>query len=78
VDEPKYGTPEWDSYVAGIREILESEVGEVWDTSDLQSDFTVESFLAPMVFVTRKADDQRGIMLFQHSPRFYHSFTPRS
>lgn len=61
--------------VAGSREALEAKHGQVWDTAQLQEDFTVHGFLAPFVMVTRKADGQKGMLLFQHSPRLYFSFT---
>jgi hypothetical protein len=60
----------------GSREALEAEHGQVWNTQELGRDFTVEGFLAPYVVVRRKADGQRGSLLFQHSPRFYFSFDP--
>jgi hypothetical protein len=46
-----------------------------WNTEELQRDFTVQSFLAPFVFVTRKSDGAKGSMEFTHSPRFYFNFT---
>ena len=75
MDIPKYGTPEWDDYIANERAMLESRVGQVWDTGELLTDFTVHSFLAPFVSVTRKADNMNGLMEFRHSPRFYFDFT---
>lgn len=62
----------------GDREKLAAEHGQVWNTSELTADFTVHSFLAPFVEVTRKADNVRGLMLFQHMPRYYFAFTPHS
>lgn len=59
----------------GSREYLESKHGRVYDTSELQSEFTVIGFLAPYVIVQR-ADGVKGSLLFQHSPRLYHSFSP--
>ena len=56
------------------RALLEFRVGQVWDTDELCNDFTVESFLAPFVLVTRKADHAHGTLQFQPRPRFYHSF----
>ncbi len=50
--------------------------GDVWDTTELQRDFSVESFLAPLVIVTRRSDGQRGTLDFIHSPRFYYNFRP--
>jgi len=58
----------------GSREALEAQYGQVWDTGELQRDFSVEGFGAPMVVVTRKADGVRGSLMFQHRPRFYFEF----
>ena len=60
----------------GRRETLEAEYGQVWDTGQLQEDFTVEGFMAPLVVVKRKCDGQVGSMEFQHTPRFYFNFQP--
>lgn len=61
---------------AGPREELESQFGQVWDTDELTKDFEVLGFAAPFVVVRRKSDGIRGSLLFQHSPRLYHSFSP--
>jgi hypothetical protein len=58
------------------REALEVQHGQVWDTKELGRDFIVEGFMAPFVMVKRKSDDQKGSLTFQHSPRYYYSFTP--
>lgn len=58
------------------REKVEEVYGQVWDTTELQKDFTVESFLAPFVGVVRKSDGKKGSLLFSARPRFYHSWTP--
>ena len=58
----------------GSREALETEHGQVWDTQELQRDFQVLSFAAPLVIVKRKSDGQHGAILFQHNPRFYFQF----
>ena len=60
--------------VPGSREALEAEYGEVYDTTQLQEAFYVNSFMAPFVGVTRKSDGARGSLIFQHQPRFYYSF----
>jgi hypothetical protein len=60
----------------GSREALEAEHGQVWDTQQLGQDFTVEGFFAPYVIARRKAEGQRGSLMFQHSPRYYFSFEP--
>lgn len=54
---------------------LEQKYGQVWDTSELTTDYDVQGFMAPYVVVRRKSDSVRGTLLFQHSPRFYYSFT---
>ena len=60
----------------GSREALEAEHGQVWDTNQLRADFDVLGFMAPVVVVRRKSDDQKGSLMFQHHPRFYFSFEP--
>ena len=60
--------------IPGDRERLEKEYVNVWDTEELQKDFTVHGFLAPFVKVTRKSDNKKGLMMFQHDPRFYFEF----
>ena len=60
----------------GSREDLEARYGDVWDTTELQEHFTVLGFCAPFCGVARKSDGVRGSVLFQHNPRFYHSFQP--
>lgn len=57
------------------RTALEAKYGQVWNTSELTTDFDVQGFMAPFVVVKRKADGKRGSLMFQHSPRFYFSFT---
>jgi hypothetical protein len=47
---------------------------ERWTTDELRRDFDVLSFLAPFVYVQRKADGVKGTMEFTHSPRFYFNF----
>ena len=59
----------------GSREALEQEHGQVWDTNQLSQDFEVKGFMAPFVVVKRKSDGAVGSLKFQHSPRFYFSFT---
>jgi hypothetical protein len=60
----------------GSREHLEQQHGQVWDTQELQRDFIVLGFCAPFVIVAGKESGRRGSLLFQHSPRLYHSFRP--
>lgn len=58
----------------GSREALEAQHGQVWDTDQLREEFEVIGFGAPLVVVRRKADGQKGSMMFQHNPRFYFGF----
>lgn len=60
----------------GSREYLEAQHGQVWDTSQLQKDFSVLGFMAPFVVVARKSDGVKGSLKFQHSPRLYYGFEP--
>lgn len=65
-----------DTKVAEARAELEKAYGQIWDTTQLQQDFTVEGFGAPCVVVVRKSDGQRGSLEFTHRPRFYFDFQP--
>ena len=60
----------------GSREYLEHKHGQVWDTGQLQEEFEVIGFMAPMVVVRRRGDCVKGSLMFQGSPRFYFSFQP--
>jgi hypothetical protein len=55
------------------REALEAEHGQgnVWDTQELARDFIILGLGAPLVFVRRKSDGQKGSLSFQHLPRLY-------
>lgn len=61
---------------AGNRERLEAEHGQVWDTQQLQQDFEVLGFAAPLIVVREKGTGRQGSLFFQHSPRFYWGFSP--
>jgi len=56
---------------------LSAQYGQLWDTAELQADYSVQGFMAPYVVVTRKADGVQGTLMFSHRPRFYHSFSPK-
>jgi hypothetical protein len=60
----------------GSREALQAKHGQVWDTGELQDDYQVLGFMAPFVVACRRSDGVRGSLMFQNSPRFYHSFKP--
>lgn len=49
---------------------------QVWTTTELQADFTVLGFAAPLVIVRRKSDGVQGTLLFDHTPRFYFGWAP--
>ena len=56
------------------REELEKQHGQVWNTKELQQDFTVQGFASPCVLVIRKSDGVKGTLEFIHQPRFYFDF----
>jgi hypothetical protein len=56
---------------AGPREEMEAKYGQVWDTQEMQAEFTVTGFAAPYVVVTKKDTGEKGSLQFAHSPRFY-------
>lgn len=58
------------------RERLESQHGKVWDTQQLQQDFEVLGFAAPLIAVRERRTGQKGSLFFQHSPRLYWGFSP--
>lgn len=58
----------------GSREYLEAKHGEVWDTSELQKEFTVLGFMAPYCIVERQG--VKGTVKFQHQPRLNFSWSP--
>ena len=58
----------------GNREALEIKYGKVWDTEELSKNFTVEGFMAPFVGVIEKETGKKGVLTFQHHPRFYFDF----
>ena len=64
------------NHTPGSREALEAKHGQVWDTGEMQQDYSVAGFGAPFIVVTRKSDGARGSLMFQHNPRFYFNFVP--
>jgi hypothetical protein len=69
-----YGDPEKRKVAEEGREALEAEVGQVWNTEELTTEFEVTGFSAPYVIVKRKADGVTGSLEFTHHPRFYFHF----
>ena len=60
-------------YGRSPKEIEKLDV-EKLTTAQMSEKYSVESFLAPLVIVTRKSDGVRGSMEFSHNPRFYFNF----
>lgn len=60
----------------GSREALEAQYGQVWSTAEMTEEFTAHGFGAPFIVVTRKSDNVKGSLEFQHSPRLYFNFQP--
>jgi hypothetical protein len=56
------------------RQDLERDFGRMWGTRELQEEFEVIGFLAPMVAVRRRSDGRKGSLKFQHDPRLYYDF----
>ncbi len=50
------------------------EVDEVWNTAEIERDFTVLAFSAPYIRCIRKSDGVHGSMQFTHDPRYYFDF----
>ena len=52
---------------------LEKQFGtsQVWNTDELQEEFSVIGFMAPFVTVKDKKTGKTASMEFQHMPRFY-------
>ena len=64
------------NHAPGSREALEAKHGQVWDTGEMTTDFSVSHFAAPFILVTRRSDRATGSLTFQHRPRFYFDFRP--
>ena len=62
----------------GSRVSLESEYGEVMDTTEVQSKYEITGFMAPFVVVVRRSDGVKGSLMFQDQPRFYFRFKESS
>ena len=60
----------------GSRMFLEEKHGQVWDPSELQQDFDVMGFMAPLVVARRRSDGAMGSLMFQANPRFYFGWSP--
>lgn len=49
-----------------------------WTTDEMRERFSVDSFIAPLVIVQRKADGKMGTLQFTHSPRYYFAWVETS
>ena len=58
------------------REAMEEKYGQVWDTNEMTTDYSVCGFAAPFIVVHRRSDGVKGSLTFQHYPRFYFDFHP--
>jgi hypothetical protein len=59
---------------AKSREVLAAEFGSVYNTDELMEHYEIISFAAPFVYGVDRATKKKGTLIFQHNPRFYHSF----
>jgi len=53
---------------------LEAEYGQCWSTDEMEQDYEVLGFAAPLIVVQRRSDGVKGSLLFKHQPRFYFRF----
>lgn len=50
---------------------LETKVGRLYNTEEVQEKFEIDSFLAPFVLAIEKETKKKCLLMFQHEPRFY-------
>jgi hypothetical protein len=55
---------------------LAGDLGPQWTTEQLQQEFEVLGFLAPMVVVRRRSDGATGSLEFTGRPRVYFAWRP--
>lgn len=60
----------------GHLEEVRIEAGQTWSPEELQRDFEVLGFAAPLVVVRRRSDGVVGSLEFTHSPRVYFNWQP--
>jgi len=62
--------------IPGTKEELEKEYGKgnVFDTEEATKKFHFIGFMAPFAYVEEKEHGIKGILTFQHAPRFYFDF----
>jgi hypothetical protein len=72
-----------DEDMEALRRVMQAETNALaddeipeprWNTEELQRDFEVIGFLAPLVIVRRKSDGAKGTLMFRHSNRIYFNF----
>ena len=59
-----------------VRKDLEAEHGKVYSLDELQAEFDIIGFMAPIVAVYRKSDGQKGSFEYVHNPRLYFNWQP--
>jgi hypothetical protein len=52
-------------------EVIEATGRKTWTTEEFKAEFEMHALLAPIVYVTRKADGVKGTLMFRHHPRLY-------
>ncbi len=55
---------------------LEQKHGRVWTTEEMRDEFEPLGFMAPLIVVRKRDTNERGSLMFTHSPRFYFSWQP--
>lgn len=53
------------------RERLKKKWGNVYNTEEVQEKFQILSYLAPYIICIEKSTKKKGVLMFQHFPRFY-------
>jgi len=74
--EPEYDTAEWHEWKEECRAVVEERSsGKAWTTREVEAEFEIEGFLAPICYGKRRSDGKRIYLDFTHSPRFYFNLT---
>ena len=64
----------FDNLLSQLDNLTKGTKKVTYNTTELQEEFKVISFLAPYVFVVRISDGKKGTLQFNHSPRIYYNF----
>jgi hypothetical protein len=57
-----------------LKTLLEEKHGEVLTTNEATAKYEFHAFQAPFASVTRRSDGVKGLIQFNHRPRFYFDF----